>query len=294
MGYKQYEPEVLKRIQQEDLNILKEFVRICDKYGIEYFAVYGTNIGAVRHNGVIPWDDDVDVGMIREEYERFLKVAPKEMGNRYGIAAPECGDIYCGLVTKFYKKGTRFATLCDHGKFHMGIYIDIFVFDYLAEEEKAQRRQVRTAELLRKIHMVKNVNFYTNEMMDDKPLQKVLFGGLHCLLNILPVTNGMIRGLWKKNAVKYHGRSSMLTQFSSTMVMESMIYLEETRHLIEVPYEDMMIKVPENYDRILRSVYGNYMELPPLEERQNHYPYILEFSEEGNEENEKSDNIRNV
>ena len=72
MGYKQYEPETLKKIQGKELEIIKEFVRICEKYEIPYFAVFGTAIGAIRHHGFIPWDDDVDFGMLREDYERFL------------------------------------------------------------------------------------------------------------------------------------------------------------------------------------------------------------------------------
>jgi phosphorylcholine metabolism protein LicD len=72
-GYKQYEPKVLKKIQQEELKVLKEFIRICDKYDINYFGVFGTVIGTVRHQGFIPWDDDMDFGMLRDDYEKFKK-----------------------------------------------------------------------------------------------------------------------------------------------------------------------------------------------------------------------------
>ena len=90
MGYKQYEPEVLKKLQQEELVVLKEFVRICNKYDISYFAVFGTNIGIIRHHGFIPWDDDMDFGMLRDDYEKFLKVAPSEIGDHFGLAGPDC------------------------------------------------------------------------------------------------------------------------------------------------------------------------------------------------------------
>lgn len=73
----------------------------------------------------------------------------------------------------------------------------------------------------------------------------------------------------------------MVTQFNDTMILESALSLEDVQNLIEVPFENLMIKVPGNYDRILRNLYGDYMQLPPPEKRQNHYPYILEFSKEG-------------
>lgn len=88
MGYRQYDPAVLQKIQQEELVVLKEFVRICNKYSINYFAVFGTAIGAVRHHGFIPWDDDMDFGMLRDDYEKFIKVAPKEFHGKFGLAGP--------------------------------------------------------------------------------------------------------------------------------------------------------------------------------------------------------------
>ena len=280
--YKQYEPEVLKRLQQEELDVLKEFIRICNKYDIQYFAVFGTNIGAIRHQGFIPWDDDMDFGMLRDEYERFLKVAPREIGDRFGIAGPDCRQKFYNFVSKFYKKDTRFATMYDHGNYNMGINLDIFVYDNLADQEKERKRQIRCSTLIRSIYMMKNVNFYSNAVFKEgKSLKRILCGAAHYLLKVLPVTDEFLCSLWKRNATKYHGKTKMVTQFNDTMILESALSLEDVQNLIEVPFENLMIKVPGNYDRILRNLYGDYMQLPPPEKRQNHYPYILEFSKEG-------------
>ena len=83
MDSKFYEPEVLKQLQGEILSILDDFIRICEDYHLEYFGIAGTGIGALRHKGFIPWDDDIDVGMPREDYERFLQIAQKECGEEY-------------------------------------------------------------------------------------------------------------------------------------------------------------------------------------------------------------------
>lgn len=281
MGYKQYDPEILKKIQKEELTVLKEFVRICEKYNINYFTVFGTSIGTIRHHGFIPWDDDMDFGMLREDYEKFLEVAPKEFAGKYGLAGPDCEQKYYNFVTKMYKKGTRFATNYDHGNFEMGINIDIFVFDAMAMNKKARESQIRKAMLLRKIYMTKNVNFYTSSVFTKGNLgARIVCGALHYIWKILPITNEWLCKKWKENATRYQGRSKIVTQFNDTMCWESRIQLDDLFPLVDMPFEDITVKVPKNYDKLLRAMYGDYMQLPPPEKRQNHYPYILQFEGE--------------
>lgn len=75
--------EILRKVQLAQLDMAKEVKRICNKYNINYFMDSGTLLGAVRHKGFIPWDDDLDFGMLREDYEKFLKVAPTELNSKY-------------------------------------------------------------------------------------------------------------------------------------------------------------------------------------------------------------------
>ena len=76
MGYK---PEELKRVQEIEVEILQEIIRVCEEYKLQYWVAYGTLIGTLRHNGFIPWDDDIDIGMMREDYEKFIEVAPSAL-----------------------------------------------------------------------------------------------------------------------------------------------------------------------------------------------------------------------
>ena len=80
---KRYKPEVLKKLHTVQLKMLKDFSEVCDKYEIPYFVVYGTAIGAVRHHGFIPWDDDIDVAMLRVDYNKFFEIFENEMGDEY-------------------------------------------------------------------------------------------------------------------------------------------------------------------------------------------------------------------
>ena len=96
--------EESKRIKEISVDILKEFIRICDKYELNWFVAYGTAIGTVRHQGFIPWDDDMDVIMWREDYEKFMKVAPKEINKQYAICGAEIQHQVQGFYLQMYKK----------------------------------------------------------------------------------------------------------------------------------------------------------------------------------------------
>ena len=105
MLYKEYEPEVLRKLQKAEVEILKDFDALCEKHGIDYFVCGGTAIGGVRHQGFIPWDDDIDIGMTREDYEHFLKVADSEYGDKYGVINPDRDSSFPAILTKWYRKG---------------------------------------------------------------------------------------------------------------------------------------------------------------------------------------------
>ena len=102
----QYEQDVLRKLQLAELNILRDIDSVCRAEGIPYFLECGTLLGAVRHGGFIPWDDDVDVGMLRPDYERFLKVAPKALGQGYAVCEPRTNPRCAGMFAKVWKRGT--------------------------------------------------------------------------------------------------------------------------------------------------------------------------------------------
>mgnify|MGYP002286136302 FL=1 len=89
MDSKFYEPEVLKQLQGEILSILDDFIRICEDYHLEYFGIAGTGIGALRHKGFIPWDDDIDIAMPRRDFEHLLRIVEKKMSDRYLVLNAE-------------------------------------------------------------------------------------------------------------------------------------------------------------------------------------------------------------
>ena len=107
---KGYDDETLKRVQEVQLGILKSFISFCDKHDLHYFMTYGSALGTVRHHGFIPWDDDIDVGMLRPEYERFLELFAKEGIENLEILTPLHNEAFASRVTHLQRKDTTFIS----------------------------------------------------------------------------------------------------------------------------------------------------------------------------------------
>ena len=120
----------LRKLQMAELEILKEFVRLCEAHGLQYYLVGGTLLGAVRHKGFIPWDDDIDVAMPRGDYDRFAQIAPKELDPRYFYQCPDTDPHYFLTYVKVRKNDTEiYEERFKNARFHKGIFIDIFPLD---------------------------------------------------------------------------------------------------------------------------------------------------------------------
>lgn len=106
---KEYESETLKKVQALQLGILKDVISICEAHGLIWFAFAGTAIGAIRHKGFIPWDDDIDIGMPRNDYENLLRILNEEYSDKYIVANPEYFKNYGGMIGKIMIRGTKFV-----------------------------------------------------------------------------------------------------------------------------------------------------------------------------------------
>lgn len=125
---------LIKQVQAIELEILLEVDRICRKHRISYFLDSGTALGAVRHKGFIPWDDDIDIGMLRDDYERFLSVAQEEMGQDYFLQTYRTDGTPI-MFAKVRKTGTTFVEFrLRKFPINHGLFIDIFPYDYLPQE----------------------------------------------------------------------------------------------------------------------------------------------------------------
>lgn len=278
-----YDDAVLEKLHHVQLEILSDFIHVCEKYDLTYFVVYGTAIGAVRHGGFIPWDDDIDVGMLREDYNKFFEVFQKELGGKYNLLTPEIDGRYACTVTHIQRKGTKFVSEASQDlKCEQCIFMDIFPFDYVAADQKAAVRQGRKANILGKLLFLSGSAY---------PL--IPFGGfkgeiaalgckfIHILLKLIRITPQKLYKKFVEVSTAYNNSGSeYVTSFEYAGCLKDRIKKKALFPMKEVPFEHLKVNIPANNHEFLSKVYGDYMQIPPENERVNHMPLIIQFEGE--------------
>ncbi len=183
-----YSQEELQRLQDALYQTLAEVDRICRKHGIRYFVTGGTAIGAYFWGKILPWDDDVDVGMMRPDYERFAKVAQQEMGDRFFLQSPETEPHTPFYFMKVRMNGSRFSeSAFRHIDMHQGIYVDIFPFDRIPRRRWLQRLQQKTVFALNGLFIATEIWQWKHFGKCDIPEPRKR-GWLPCLVTRLLIT----------------------------------------------------------------------------------------------------------
>lgn len=277
-----YGPGELERVQRTALDVLKEFIRICGKYELDYFVHWGTALGTVRHQGFIPWDDDVDVGMLRKDYDRFLEVAPQEIGKKYELSSAFLQRNCPGMFTKMSAAGTLHVTEQESlWGYQHGIRIDIFPFDAVPEDPKKRRRQIQGVRFWNMLYTMKNLK---TPYLPGNTFKMKLARGLsrigHVCLKPVPV--GFLLGRAEKLALKYRGREGLYTLVYDLYAEKWKLTGEDIFPLKEGSFEGIKVKMLNHNHEALTAAYGDYWKLPPVSERVNHYSGRLKFHEEEN------------
>ena len=282
---KSYNREILNKLHKVQLQILGDFINVCEKYNLTYFAIYGTAIGAVKHNGFIPWDDDIDVGMLREDYDKFFEVFDQELGDKYNLLTPETDERYACTVTHLQRKGTRFVSeMSQDLKCEQCIFMDIFPFDYVAANRKQQLSQGRKANFWGKMLFLSGTAYPFIPFGGIKgKIAGLICKMIHMVLKILHITPVKIYKKYKHVATEYNfrkDRSEYVTSFEYAGCLKDMIGGENLFPMKKVPFENLEINIPNNNHEFLKKVYGDYMQLPSEENRVNHMPLIIQFEGE--------------
>lgn len=251
-------------VKNAQMDLLIELDRICRKHEIPYFLVYGTLLGAIRHDGFIPWDDDIDVGMLHEDYDRFFEACRQELDAEYVLhdwhADPNSPHPYGKLKIRNTHYPEAFSV---HSAMDDGVFIDIFPYDNAPEGGLARRIQEAQIFVLRKILLVR-CDF---ELSGGSKAKAFVYGLLKLLSRIRSVEG------WKRSFKKVQHRYNGKPSAWAVSLCGAYRYPKEVKpramleKLTEHTFEGRLFYVPEDYDGYLRGCYGDYMVLPPEDQR---------------------------
>lgn len=271
----------MNRLQKEELKVAKEFKRICELLGINYFLDYGSLLGAVRHQGFIPWDDDMDFGMMRSDYEKFIHEAPGLLDEKFFLQTYQSDAEYGAPYAKLRLNGTKFieGSLVKNNA-HKGIFIDIFPYDDVNPNGLMWKLCCIKLTYYRFVMRIKNR--YTPWI--DKKFNLVLFI-LYIPLIICSwfYNRNKLFDMYcnQVNKVKKNGCQYIFPQdgdICGKVVLPKSFFNTYT----SIKFEDTNFMVPTKYDGVLTHYYGNYMQLPPEDKRgSTHHLINVEFGDDG-------------
>lgn len=258
----------LNKLHSELLSIMKEIDRVCSENNLHYYLAEGTLLGAVRHQGFIPWDDDLDIAMPRKDFDIFIRIANDSLGNSYDLQWYTTNKEYWQVFAKVVKKGTLFKEPGIKKFTPLGIFIDIFPLDLApAFSNRLTRRKTW-------IRFINNIIWYKNTpKLDLKHIPHLILSRLYSNQCLHRMMNGIMKSTKKLGSTHYVNYGSMYNLAKETMPIEW--YGDGIR----LPFEGCMLLVPKEYNKVLISIYGtNFMQLPQKEKRRCHYPERVIFS----------------
>lgn len=238
-----YIPLTDQEVRESQLKVLQCVKRVCEKHGLHYYLAYGTLLGAVRHQGFIPWDDDIDIYIPVSDLKCFVEVVKAEQD--FDIVSTAVGDDYYEMVSKMYDCNT----ICDSNQFPMqtsaGVSIDVFPIFGLPDTEE-------------------QIGFYYEEL---KKAEAEVLNRIYDRDASLKASKEFfeLMGKYDIRSAKYIGN------ILSTYQLKEIFPAEWFQGSRELDFEHETFSVPAGYDGYLQKVYGNYLELPPENERKEHH-----------------------
>ncbi len=271
--------EKLSDLQQDELNIMKKIDSFCTDHNISYMLSDGTLLGAVRHKGFIPWDDDMDIAMKREEFEKFDQLLVEgHFGEEYHYQSNKTYKYYPSEATKVRTNNLKIQeTVTKIQKGFYGAWVDIFPYDNIPDNHDLRIEQFNT---IHKFNRILYFSLLIRETDRDRGFKKIAKKSLRLINELLHPLYFFVPLVIKK-------RHKVMTQYNSVETLKkanygymfykdydefsrTIISSEDFDDLTELEFHDYKFLAPKNYDKILTNSYGDYMKIPSKEEREVH------------------------
>lgn len=247
----------IQELRQLQMGILDNVHQFCQEHGLTYFLSSGSLIGAVRHGGYIPWDDDIDIYMLRKDYERLLQIY---QGNEtYRLLDPDKEPHYYYTFAKVVDTRTRMIEKETDG-YEIGVYIDVFPIDYVPDDLQERERVFKKKHLLYKIRRCK--------ISDTNPLKSKL---AYWCYRLLPISVKQVNRMIRKLIVRDVPTQNVCNMTEAGLGAKHCFPAEDIASTVDIMFEGRTYKTMVGYKDYLERTYGDYMTLPPVEKRVTHH-----------------------
>ncbi len=256
--------EQLEQLKAIELDMLRWFIAVCEKLNLKYYLLGGTLLGAVRHHGFIPWDDDIDVGMPRKDYERFIKEGQALLPENLFIQCLDTEPNYLMCFAKIRNSNTTFVeSSISHLKINHGVFIDVFPLDYYPEERNKQRR----------VDFQKFVYDFRISYCFNLSRCSRKRGIARFLLQILRLIYPSVGKVIQKRDALYKSVpvSNYIVNYGGAWGKKEIVPADWYGQGVKGDFEGLSVTLPTCYDKWLTQVYGDYMTPPPVDKRVGHH-----------------------
>lgn len=268
----------IKEYQERLINMMAIFHQFCKDNGIRYSIYAGSMLGAVRHHGMIPWDDDIDVVMPRPDYDNFLRITQKSFVDGYRVVSPYNDTTLYTAYSKIIDCSTTLVEFRKHKDNVIGVFIDVFPVDGVPNNKKKQITLYKRFKRCKYLGVLAHGRYKWEECECKSEAKRVLLYLTHLLLRNFSFTKKLLRKADRIAASCNMNSSDMVRVYSSPHYGHKLIKKCFFDKYIEIPFETITVSCIKNYDEYLTELYGDYMTPPPIDKRvSEHEHYFIDL-----------------
>lgn len=270
----------IKIIQDKILSILKEFISICKDNNLTYYALGGTLLGAVRHKGFIPWDDDIDIGMPREDYEKFKKIASNALSDNYKFLSEDTSN-YKKAFSVIRDDSTKIIMNYSNEEQEESLWIDIFPLDGMPSNPLKKKYHSYRYLYTRMMVQLSQFNSLVNQKKENRPwLEKVIIRIANVVKIEKVISFSWAQKKYLQTIKKYSFNEGFAGNYTGAYKLREIVPSDYFGQPILLQFEDLKLSCPHKFREYLTAIYGaDYMQLPPEEKRVLHHYEIISLGE---------------
>lgn len=274
--------ELIRKLQLIELNILKHFAKICEENNLRYFLIGGTMLGAVRHEGFIPWDDDVDIGMPRRDYEKFLSIVQEKLPEHFRLLNYKTTDSYLRYFSRLVDKRVKVHNVSNINKLVEEAWIDIFPLDGMPNNAVMRKIHFCITSFVRVMYHFSCFEDMVNLNRPGRPFyQRIIIKiGEKTRFGRRMDTKKLLKKIENK-LIKYSfDGSKFMVNFFGAYVFKEVVDKKLLGEGKKYKFEDIYLNGPVKYDPYLAQFYGDYRKPPSDPDKDKHNIEKIEFNGE--------------